>query len=283
MAPDFSIAPRSGKSQGRALRPRDGGAHGRRHRRQGRREGADRAGRLDRGGLDRRRLRARRGAEGGARSAWPTASRGWSRSRRRICLTRLGVAPGEDRAGVLFANNACPSQGTMDIFVEPVLPQPTLLILGASPVAVALASLAPTMGFDVTVAARRGASSRVSTSSRDKVEGFSRRRTAARDAYVVVSTQGAGDRAALKAAVAMEARYRAFVGSRRKAEALRERTCRRGRFARPARRGQSAGRPRHRRHHHRRNRAVDPGGNDRASATRSPNYRRRPRRGDDGA
>src|SRR5208282_1407641 len=40
-------------------------------------------------------------------------------------------------------------------------------------------------------------------------------------AFVVVSTQGAGDRAALKAAAAMNARYRAFVGSRRKAETLK--------------------------------------------------------------
>ena len=39
-------------------------------------------------------------------------------------LDELGVAPGEDRDGVLFAKNACPSQGTMDVFVEPVLPKP---------------------------------------------------------------------------------------------------------------------------------------------------------------
>ena len=39
-------------------------------------------------------------------------------------LDELGVAPGEDSDGVLFAKNACPSQGTMDIFVEPVLPKP---------------------------------------------------------------------------------------------------------------------------------------------------------------
>ena len=71
-------------------------------------------------------------------------------------LDELGVAPGEDKNGVLFAKNSCPSQGTMDIFVEPVLPKPRLLILGASPVAVALASLAPTFGFAVAVAAQPG-------------------------------------------------------------------------------------------------------------------------------
>ena len=40
--------------------------------------------------------------------------------------------------------------------------------------------------------------------------------------FVVVSTQGKGDEAALGAALAIEAEYRAFVGSRRKMAALRE-------------------------------------------------------------
>ena len=48
------------------------------------------------------------------------------------------------------------------------------------------------------------------------------------DAYVVVSTQGAGDRAALKSAAAMDARYRAFVGSRRKAETLKSELAKEG-------------------------------------------------------
>src|ERR1700727_1884672 len=68
-------------------------------------------------------------------------------------LIELGAAAGEERGGVFYAKNSCPSQGTMDVFVEPVLPSPRLLILGASPVAVALANLAPSMGFDVAVAA----------------------------------------------------------------------------------------------------------------------------------
>src|SRR3954462_311987 len=36
-------------------------------------------------------------------------------------LEELGVKPGEMREGVRFASNMCPSKGTMDIFVEPVL------------------------------------------------------------------------------------------------------------------------------------------------------------------
>ena len=40
--------------------------------------------------------------------------------------------------------------------------------------------------------------------------------------FIVVSTQGKGDEAALKAALGVEAEYRAFVGSRRKMASLRE-------------------------------------------------------------
>src|SRR5581483_6464922 len=40
--------------------------------------------------------------------------------------------------------------------------------------------------------------------------------------FVVVSTQGKGDEAALRAALGVDAAYLAFVGSRRKMAALRE-------------------------------------------------------------
>jgi len=135
-------------------------------------------------------------------------------------LDALGVTPGEQSNGVFFAKNSCPSQGTMDIFVEPVLPQPKLLILGASPVAVALAAQAPAYGFSVTVAAAPGDLEGFAPGP-TRLEGVAPPPSAGQGAYVVVSTQGAGDRAALNAAAAMKARYRAFVGSRRKAETLK--------------------------------------------------------------
>src|SRR5437016_8307871 len=68
-------------------------------------------------------------------------------------LAELGVKAGEAKEGIRFASNMCPSKGTMDIFVEPVLPHPSLVILGASPVAISLASQARQLGYHVTVAA----------------------------------------------------------------------------------------------------------------------------------
>jgi len=114
-------------------------------------------------------------------------------------LAAQGVAAGEARAGVSFARSMCPSKGTTDIFIEPVLPGPELVVLGESPVAAALAGLAPRVGFSVVRALPEAAR---------------------RQRFVVVATQGQGDMAALRAALAAEADYRAFVGSRAKWAAL---------------------------------------------------------------
>ncbi len=142
-------------------------------------------------------------------------------------LAELGAAPGEERGGVFYAKNSCPSQGTMDVFVEPVLPSPRLLILGASPVAVALAKLAPSMGFAITVAAAPEEHQRFDAGV-SRVLGLSPPEEVGDGAYLVISTQGAGDRVALKSAAAMNARYRAFVGSRRKAETLKSELAKEG-------------------------------------------------------
>ena len=49
-------------------------------------------------------------------------------------LEAEGLRGGDERDGIRFARNGCPSKGSMDIFVEPVLPQPHLVILGAGPI-----------------------------------------------------------------------------------------------------------------------------------------------------
>ncbi|MBO6758638.1 MAG: XdhC family protein [Roseibium sp.] len=136
-------------------------------------------------------------------------------------LADLGVNAGEERQGVRFAKNMCPSQGTMDVFVEPVLPRPELVVFGASPVAVALADLGPKIGFDITVCAASG-DQPLFTGVQNRVEGFALNAASNAERYLVVATQGAGDAAALKAATAADSVYLAFVGSRKKAAALTE-------------------------------------------------------------
>ena len=136
-------------------------------------------------------------------------------------LAELGVKPGETKEGVRFASNMCPSKGTMDIFVEPVLPHPSLIILGASPVALSLAAQARQLGYHVALAAP--AADLTAVPDADVViDGFEPRHLNNARRFVVVSTQGKGDEAALKQALAIEATYHAFVGSKRKMAALRD-------------------------------------------------------------
>ena len=136
-------------------------------------------------------------------------------------LAELGVRAGESRAGVRFAKNMCPSKGTMDIFIEPMLPRPSLVILGASPVALALAEQAPPLGFHITIAAPTGDLSGAPNADL-LIDGYQLDRLGEARRFIVVSTQGKGDEAALRAALTIDAEYHAFVGSRRKMETLRQ-------------------------------------------------------------
>ncbi len=117
-------------------------------------------------------------------------------------LTQMGVTPGEEVDGTRFARNGCPSRGTVDIFIEPCLPTPPLLVLGASPVAQALADLAPRFHWAVE----------------NEVTGDA----VPHAQCVVVATQGQGDLDALKTVLARPFTYVAFVGSARKFAALSE-------------------------------------------------------------
>ena len=135
-------------------------------------------------------------------------------------LAELGVRAGESRDGIRFASNMCPSKGTMDIFVEPVLPHPSLVVLGASPVALSLAVQARTLGYHVTLAAP--SVELLEQPDVDAViDGYALGDLCEAKRFIVVSTQGKGDEAALRAAAATKASYHAFVGSRRKMASLR--------------------------------------------------------------
>lgn len=136
-------------------------------------------------------------------------------------LSELGVAPGEVRDGVRFARNMCPSKGTMDVFIEPVLPLPELYVLGASPVAVALADIARRFGFR-TIACAPAEDQPAFAEADERIEGMLLPTSGESERYIVVSTQGRGDEAGLTAAASTTGAYIAFVGSRAKAASLRE-------------------------------------------------------------
>jgi xanthine dehydrogenase accessory factor len=142
-------------------------------------------------------------------------------------LQEKGIAAGDEQAGIRFAKNMCPSQGTMDVFVEPVLPQPQIVVCGSSPVAVAIADLGRRVGFAITACVPAAEQAAFAEADR-RIEGYALPVDEPGARFIVVSTQGRGDEAALQAALSVGGAYVAFVGSRKKADALRKRLVERG-------------------------------------------------------
>ena len=123
--------------------------------------------------------------------------------------------------GVELHKSSCPSGGTIELFVEAILPRPSLIVAGAAPTARALVDLGRRAGFAVTLAA--AAEDLPGLPQADaRIAGFDLASAPrAGGSFIVVATQGRRDREALAAALACDAPYVAFVGSRRKAATLK--------------------------------------------------------------
>jgi xanthine dehydrogenase accessory factor len=133
----------------------------------------------------------------------------------RLLRISPSAAPEE---GIVDYIMSCHSGGTLDIYIEPVLPKPHILILGRSPIAQTLAQLGKTVGYRVSVAAPGG--EREQFPDVDLLQGNLNLEglEIARETFIVVSTQGDGDEEALEHAARTSAEYVAFVASKVKAE-----------------------------------------------------------------
>lgn len=114
----------------------------------------------------------------------------------------------------------CQSGGSVDVFIQPVLPRPRLIILGRSHIGMALARLANAISYQITVV----------NDQPDPIEypaglelidypSFSPKEVT-ENSYLVVCTQGQADERALEVALSTNCQYISFVSSRRKAAAL---------------------------------------------------------------
>jgi xanthine dehydrogenase accessory factor len=122
------------------------------------------------------------------------------------------------RDGVVTVPIACQSEGAMEVYVEPVLPQPQLVAIGHSPVATALAAMATGLGWRSVVvddggdpSDHSGVARVVTTLDLSGVDDRS---------YVVVATQGHYDEDALARALETSAPYVGLVASRKRADAV---------------------------------------------------------------
>jgi xanthine dehydrogenase accessory factor len=113
--------------------------------------------------------------------------------------------PRDDWKGVESFRMTCEGGGSLEIYLEPFLPKPQLLIVGNSPVAETLARLGDLLDFKVVVADSDF------SSVKDQINESS---------YVVVATMGNRDEEGLLAVIGTRPKYLGLVASRKKSEAL---------------------------------------------------------------
>jgi xanthine dehydrogenase accessory factor len=117
--------------------------------------------------------------------------------------------------------------GTLDIFIEPILPPALLYIFGAGHVAVNLYKVAQNAGFDVTVIDDREAYANrerfpaAQEVIADDFEQAMGRLKPSESSYIVIVTRGhRDDMRCLRWAVQTQARYIGMIGSKRKTIAI---------------------------------------------------------------
>jgi len=132
----------------------------------------------------------------------------------------------EARPGVTAIPMTCSSGGSVDIYLEPVLPSPRLLVFGPSPVARALSQLGKGMGWRVDVvdpagdrAACPGADRVIAGASAPELRALA---GAPGQLFAVVATMGESDEESIEAALTLRPAYVGVVASRKRFALVRE-------------------------------------------------------------
>lgn len=137
------------------------------------------------------------------------------------------VSPDEPLVGESFRTEkfypmTCHGGGAVEVYIEPVLPAPRLIVFGTSPVAESLVRLADPLGFRIRVADPAASRDRFPLAEAVVTDVATAAQDAGAGDYAIVATMGTGDEEALEAALAGRAAYVGLVASRRKARALLE-------------------------------------------------------------
>ena len=120
-------------------------------------------------------------------------------------LLRIVPDGDEDAAasdGALVVRNDCLSGGALEIFLEPRLPAPRIVVVGETPIGLALASVGERVGYEVVVGPGQ-------PDSTDELA-------------LVVASHGREEEGALRTALENGVPYVGLVASRRRADAVRQ-------------------------------------------------------------
>ena len=125
----------------------------------------------------------------------------------------------ESKPGVMCYPMVCHSGGMVELYIEPVLPKPQLVIMGKSNVAMALSKIGKAMDYPVIIASNNV--DKAGFPDADLIVGNDLAGVAiGANSCMIVCTQGENDEDALEAAVQSGAPYVSFVASRKKANAI---------------------------------------------------------------
>ncbi len=130
--------------------------------------------------------------------------------------------PDSDSDGLRSIAMSCDSEGAMEIYLEPNLPAPQVVVIGRSPAVDAIAAVATAIGWDAVIIDDGGQPDdhehpELVRTSLD-LSGL----TIDRATAVVAATQGHYDDMALAAALGTDAGYIGLVASAKRAEAMRD-------------------------------------------------------------
>ena len=125
-----------------------------------------------------------------------------------------------DWKGVEVYQMTCQGGGSLEIYLEPVIPKPELLIIGRSPVAEILAGLGRMLDFKVTVADPEATSEQFPEADFVLADLQAARARINPASFVVIATMGNGDEEGLEAVAGTSPRYAGLVASQEKAKSL---------------------------------------------------------------
>lgn len=123
------------------------------------------------------------------------------------------------RPGMVALPMTCDSGGTVEIYVEPVLPVPRLFLFGASPAVRCLARIAHAMGYRVDVV-HPDADAADFPDAQSLQKAFASE-TLPKGAHVLVATMGDDDLEVLHSVLAREPAYVGVIASRKRFDQLR--------------------------------------------------------------
>lgn len=137
--------------------------------------------------------------------------------RNKARLVKVGhSSSSQNQEGVMEYKMTCLSEGTVEVFIEPVLPPPHIVVIGKSAIAKALVNLGKVAGYRMTAVASEakpdtftGVDELITQINlhQVRIDQFS---------SIVVATQGEEDEKALEQALQQSCAYIGFIASKKK-------------------------------------------------------------------